>query len=399
MKSSFENLKLKDISKIYSGNSINEKIKEQKYTGLENGVEYISTKDISFNSEISYDNGVRIPFNELDNFKTAPTNTVFICAEGGSAGRKLAISDRELCFVNKLFAVVASKLVLPKYLFYSLKTEDFIEQFNGSMTGIIGGVSLNKFRELEIKVPSISIQQKIVAKLDTIFVEIDIAIAAAEANSKNAEALFQSYLTEVFDRGGDGWVLKKISDVADLIDSLHKTPKYADDGFPMVRVTDIKVGELNLTKTKKVDEVTFNEFSKRHTPKIGDIVFSRVGSYGVSAIVSTNEKFCLGQNTVFIIPKINSVFLYYFLNSGFAKKQYDDLKDGVTQPTISLKSIKSVAIPIPPEREMEKLNIKFKELYIQSTISKQRYVEKIQQLKSLKQSILKQTFNGELVKD
>ena len=38
---------------------------------------------------------------------------------------------------------------------------------------------------------------------------------------------------------------------------------------------------------------------------------------------SDDIEFCLGQNTVFIIPKCNSKYLYYFLNSPFAKKQMD----------------------------------------------------------------------------
>jgi type I restriction enzyme S subunit len=167
----------------------------------------------------------------------------------------------------------------------------------------------------------------------------------------------------------------------------------------MVRVTDIQVGVLHLSKTKKVDEQTFAEFSKRHTPKIGDIVFSRVGSYGVSSLVSSSEIFCLGQNTVFIIPKINSIFLYYFLNSGYAKKQFDELKDGVTQPTISLKSIKSVLVPLPSDKEINKLNIIFEELYNQSNMLRQIYLGKSNQLTIFKQSILKQAFSGELVKE
>ena len=49
----FKNTKLKNIVKIYSGNSINKKIKEKNYTGIENGVDYISTKDIGFNYSIN----------------------------------------------------------------------------------------------------------------------------------------------------------------------------------------------------------------------------------------------------------------------------------------------------------------------------------------------------------
>jgi hypothetical protein len=108
---------ISEVCKIFSGNSINEKIKKEKYCKDKDGMEYISTKDIGYNLKINYKNGVKIPHNDLDKFRIAPSNTVFICAEGGSAGRKLAISDRQLCFVNKLFAIVSSEKVLPKFIF------------------------------------------------------------------------------------------------------------------------------------------------------------------------------------------------------------------------------------------------------------------------------------------
>jgi len=283
---------------------------------------------------------------------------------------------------------------LKSFIFYYLQAQqDFIYK-NFRSGAAQPHVYAKDIAKLDYPILPLSEQKRIVAKLDKAFAEIDIAIKVAESNAKNAEVLFQNYLIKVFEHDGKRWETKKINDVANLIDSLHRTPNYIDEGLPMVRVIDIKVGKLNLSKTKKVDQETFNEFSKRHIPKIGDIVFSRVGSYGVSAIVNSEEKFCLGQNTVFIIPKINPIFLFYFLNSTYAKKQFNELKSGVAQPTISLKSIKSVTIPIPQEKEMKKLVIKFEEFYKQANILKEGYIDKLQELKNLNQSILEKLLMG-----
>ena len=307
------------------------------------------------------------------------------------------IATENICIGRGLAAIRATENIDKSYLFNFLLSIE--KDLVGSSGAVFNSINKGQIEKLQISLPPLPIQKKIVLKLDSIFTEIDKATVAAKTNVKNAEALYQNFLTNVFEKGSKNWDIKKISDIADLIDSLHKTPKYTDDGFPMVRVTDVKAGELKLQNTKKVDEETFNEFSKRHTPKIGDIVFSRVGSYGVSAIVSTNEKFCLGQNTVFIVPKINSIFLYYFLNSGYAKKQYDELKDGVTQPTISLKSIKSVTIPLPDEKIIAKLIIEFEKIFKQTNLLKQKYINKLKHLESLKQSALQKAFAGELIKD
>jgi type I restriction enzyme, S subunit len=144
------------------------------------------------------------------------------------------------------------------------------------------------------------------------------------------------------------WKDGKFYEVADVIDSMHKTPAYSTAGYPMVRVTDVKKDGLDLKNTLKVSESIFEEFSRNHRPNIGDIVFTRVGSYGNSCIVKTSEPFCLGQNTVFIVPKQDASFLYYFLNSPDGQAQIEASVAGSTQPTISLKSIRNFDITLPP---------------------------------------------------
>lgn len=137
----------------------------------------------------------------------------------------------------------------------------------------------------------------------------------------------------------------KLSDVADVIDSLHKTPKYSDVGRAMVRCTDVKYGDLDLSKTFKVNEDVFSEFSRRYNPKKEDIIITRVGSYGITAIVKDTD-FCLGQNTSVIVPKgINARYLYLVLNSSYVKNQIEFSVVGSTQKTLSLKAINNLDIP------------------------------------------------------
>jgi len=136
----------------------------------------------------------------------------------------------------------------------------------------------------------------------------------------------------------------KLSEVAGVIDSLHKTPKYVDVGRPMVRCTDVKYGQLDLSKTFKVNDEVFAEFSRRYTPKREDIIITRVGSYGITAIVQ-DTGFCLGQNTSVIVPKINARYLYLALNSPLVKNQIEFSVVGSTQKTLSLKAINNLDIP------------------------------------------------------
>ena len=148
---------------MYTGNSISETVKAAKYAGLETGYDYIATKDVTFNQEICYNNGVRIPYNE--GFKVAYKDAILMCIEGGSAGRKIGILDRDVCFGNKLCSFHAQSID-NKYLYYYLQSWLFKELFSGNMTGIIGGVSIKKLKEISIPVAPLDEQKLIVTKIE-----------------------------------------------------------------------------------------------------------------------------------------------------------------------------------------------------------------------------------------
>lgn len=112
---------------------------------------------------------------------------------------------------------------------------------------------------------------------------------------------------------------KRIIDVANVIDSLHSTPKYLEDGYPMVRVVDVNNEFIKLHGCLKVDEETLNKHNKNHIPQKGDIIITRVGSYGMLGYVDSDKKFCLGQNIAIIHPHENSKFLYYYLQSPYMR--------------------------------------------------------------------------------
>jgi type I restriction enzyme, S subunit len=192
--------RLGEISNIFNGNSINKEVKERKYTSLKEGYPFIATKDVEFNSKINYNSGVRIPFNE-SNFKTAKPQSIFICSEGGSAGRKIAITNEIVCFGNKLFAIEKFKEVNHKYLFYVIKSEYFLDIFKSKMTGIIGGVSIEKFKSIIIPLPSPSEQKRIVEKVDKLMTYYDQLEKQIKENQKNRENLMVAVLKESFQNG------------------------------------------------------------------------------------------------------------------------------------------------------------------------------------------------------
>ena len=160
-------VRMGQIANLYTGNSINEQEKKTQYMNTE-GVPYIGTKDIGFDGKVLYQNGVAIPKKHLSLFKKAYSNSILICIEGGSAGRKITLIDKTVCFGNKL-CCITSYYEKIRYLFYYLQSPMFFEIFNQTKNGIIGGVSVNNLKNLIVPLPPLNEQQRIEESIDVTF--------------------------------------------------------------------------------------------------------------------------------------------------------------------------------------------------------------------------------------
>ncbi|MBC3766981.1 restriction endonuclease subunit S [Neptunicella marina] len=204
-------IRLGNIGNIFNGNSVNSRLKEQKYTGLDSGLPFIATKDVDYGyKSLDYNNGVLIPFDE-PKFKIAHSNSVLICAEGGSAGKKCGIANQDICFGNKLFANELFGDVSSKFILYTYLSPTFFCQFSEAMTGIIGGISSNRFSELIINLPPLSEQYRIVSKVDELMALCDQLETETEASIQAHQTLVETLLATLTnakcaDELNDSWL-------------------------------------------------------------------------------------------------------------------------------------------------------------------------------------------------
>lgn len=194
----WEWVRLNKLGNFFTGNSINETIKKTKYSKINIGYPYIGTKDVYFNGAgINYDSGVKIPFDEKS-FKIAKINTILFCIEGGSSGKKYAITNQVACFGNKLLASSITDLVDISYVYSFYQSRCFADQFKVKSKGLRGGVSVSKFKEILIALPPLAEQKVIVAKMEKLIEKVSKLEEKIKQNKQDVETLMQSFLVEAF---------------------------------------------------------------------------------------------------------------------------------------------------------------------------------------------------------
>ncbi|EKP0311802.1 MULTISPECIES: restriction endonuclease subunit S [Aeromonas] len=277
------------VGNIFNGNSVNAKVKEEKYTCITEGYPFIATKDVGYGfDKLDYENGVTIPFDEA-NFKVAHKNAVLICAEGGSAGKKCGITDKDICFGNKLFAIELFSNFEPKLLLATYLTPTFFSNFSAAMTGIIGGISVNKFSELLIPIPPLAEQHRIVAKVDELMALCDQLELRSESQLAAHQTLVETLLTTLTDSADADELSQNWARLSSYFDTLFTTESSIDalkQTILQLAVTGTLVSWGNNVREEKLKNcISFgprNGFSPKETTEDTGVYVLKLGatSYG-----------------------------------------------------------------------------------------------------------------------
>lgn len=390
--------KLDEICDIFTGNSINEKEKFEKYTNISTGYNYIGTKDIGFDQWIDYDNGIKIPANDLK-FKIAPKGSVLLCIEGGSAGRKIGLTRQNVCFGNKLCAFVSK--IDNKYIFYFLQTSDFRNIFSYNKNGLIGGVSVNKLKNIEIPLPPLAEQGRIVAKIEELFAGIDAGVENLKA-VKNQIALYrQSVLKSAFNIKNA--VIQKASEIGEVSLGRQRSPKNISKFYPTKYIRAANISENGIDVSDILDMEFLPYEKEKYLLKQNDILLSEASGspnqVGKPAIWNNEIDDCCFQNTVIRHRLFSNhpkyVFWFYkylYLSSFFAK-----LAGGVGINHIGSTKFSNIEIPIPSLDEQKRIVAEIESRFERADALETAVDRALSNAEKLKQAVLKKAFSGELV--
>ena len=194
----------------------------------------------------------------------------------------------------------------------------------GAGTGAtVQGVKITFVSQLPIPIPPIAEQERIVAVLDEAFAAIDKAKANIERNLTNARELFQSRLNDIFSNPSEDWRNTSLVDVCELITcGVAARPNYVDEGIPFLSAKNVKNGRIIFNDYRFISAQDHAKLTKRNKPEIGDVLYTRVGSFGEAAVIDREIEFSIFVSLTLIKPKkevVASAFLKYYLRFSCSK--------------------------------------------------------------------------------
>ncbi|MBI2577470.1 MAG: restriction endonuclease subunit S [Candidatus Wildermuthbacteria bacterium] len=313
----------------------------------------------------------------------------------------VAIAGIQLATNQGCRSFICGKDLYNKYLYYFLKNSTKILQAGGSGS-TFSEISGSRLKEIEIPVPGIEVQKRIVGRVEELMTKIDEAKRLRAEAQEDTKNLLPAALHQIFSQAKQkNWQEKELEQVCEQItDGTHNVPPYEPRGIPMV---DTKNMDDDFTvdvshATKFISQETDRLLSKRCKPKQDDILISSRGTIGKIAIVTQGQDFNIMGNIILMRPDKN--LLPKFL-ANFLKHVVIDINSiawGTSQKGLYLNKMRKYKIPIPSLSEQKKIVG-----YLDSLSEKTRQIQALQaetaqDFKDLEQSILHKAFSGELVK-
>lgn len=308
-------------------------------------------------------------------------------------GKSIAYLGENKCLAGGDIVVMKHKQNA-KYISYALSTPDAIRQKGFGKTKLkVVHTSVPSLKEITIPVPSLTEQSRIVAKLDAAFAKIDALKENAQKGLQAVKDLWQATLKEEL-KPKEGWETVTMGDVCELsqglaINSQTKHLLVEKSTIPLLRIKDMKNG----TQEIFVDD---KNYPKNCLAMPDDMIYTRTGSLG---LIFTGQ-YGIVHNNCFKIKvdekNIDKSYYMYFVSNERFKDMIVGLAQRAAQPDITHKLFKAQNIDFPPLKEqkniVERLN-KFNSICenIQS-----KYEQELSEYETLKQSILRKAFSGEL---
>ena len=385
MKKGWERKTLGEVIQLFSGQHIDAK----DYNTESRGVGYLTGP-----SDFGLISPIVSKWTEFPKVK-AKRGDVLITVKGSGVGKINLLDEPEVAISRQLMAIRVTGAD-PRFVYAFLGST--LDHFQTESTGAaIPGVSREQVLGLQIPIPPLPEQHRIVGILDEAFAGLATAKANAEKNLHNARALFESHLQSVFSQRGKGWVEKKVSEIAKH--SLGKMlDKAKNKGEPQPYLRNINVRWFTFDLSNTLEMPFLPSEVEKYTAIKGDVLICEGGYPGRAAIWSEDNPIYFQKalhRVRFHEPEHNKWFVYYLSaqdSNGELKQHFSGT--GIQHFTGEV--LARFTIPVPPLPELRRAVAKFDSLSSETQRLAAIYQQKLTALEALKKSLLHQAFSGAL---
>ena len=340
-----------------------------------------------------------------------------VISRAGSVGYSYLVKNpQNAVFASYLIRFKPSPIINEDYLSFFFKSPDYWKTISKEKAGIaLVNVNATKLKRIEVPLPPLAEQHRIVAKLEGLFTQLDAAVDSLKKAQVQLQryrrsilkAAFEGELTREWREGhSDSWERMKLSEFITL--ESGSRPKGGVrgilEGIPSLGGEHLNAdGGFNFEKIKYIPEEFFESLNKGRIYPDDIIVVKDGATTGKTSFVDNNfpHKDAAVNEHLFIVrvdPKIAfPKFVFYYLFSTVGQQQILSDFRGATVGGISRNFPLKVDVPIPPLTEQEQIVSELeRHLSVADEIETTLDAE-LKRAERLRQSILKQAFCGKLV--
>ena len=289
--------------------------------------------------------------------------------------------------------------VLPEYLLYILRSNSFrkhIEQLSKGTN--INNIKADHILDYMIPVPPLDEQERIVARIEELFSQLDSGVETLRKIKQQLAVYRQAVLKEAFADCDDKVIMGSVATMIDPQPS-HRTPPEFENGIPYIGIGDIDyTGKtIRFKDARKVNPAVYEEHLKRYTLHVGDFVMGKIGTIGKPFRLPLPQNYTLSANVILIQPdeeKINPEYLFWQFSSPLITEQLLEGKNETSQPAFGIQKARLLAIKMCSPEAQEQIVFDIREKMSVCDSIEQTVDTALQQAEAMRQSILKQAFEG-----
>ena len=287
--------------------------------------------------------------------------------------------------------------LVPRYVRYAINRYlKEIEDVTGFAT--VKHLSSKSVLNIEMPIPPVAEQRRIVNGLETAFAAITVARANTAQNLRNASDLFASRVDAILEQGGDGWATRRLGDVCRIARGgsprpIQKFLTTSPEGINWIKIGDATASGKYIFKTK--EKIIPAGVSRSRMVHEGDFLLSNSMSFGRPYIMRTSG--CIHDGWLVLSDyeaTMDQDYLYHVLGSTFLYRQFDRLAAGSTVRNLNIELASRVDVPLPPIESQRSIASHLETVQTETAHLDSVWRRKLAAIDELEQSLLNQAFPG-----